>query len=1036
MDSPMPGKSPQFFRKEQWKGDADALAGKLQRAIQGEVRFDEGSRALYAADASNYRQVPIGVVLPANVDDVIQTVALANSYEAPILSRGAGTSLAGQCCNVAVVIDMSKYFNQIIELNREKKTARVRPGLVLDVLRKEVTNYGLNFGPDPATHNHCTLGGMLGNDSCGIHSVMAQNFGPGSRTADNVVDMEILTYDGLRLRVGPTTEAELETIIAAGGARGHIYARLKKLRDKYASLIRRRYPNIPRRVSGYNLDELLPEKGFNVARALVGTESTCVTILEATMQLMDDFPCRTLVVLGYADVYEAADDVTQIMSYKPVGLEGLDDKLIHFNIKRGIHESSIKMMPEGRGWLLVEFGGRTKAEADARAYGMMESIKKQPHPPAIKLFEDRQEETLLWEVRESGLGATAFVPGMKDAWPGWEDSAVPPIRMGDYLRELRALFHKFGYEAALYGHFGQGCVHCRIDFDLVTTEGLLRYRRFVGEAADLVLSFGGSLSGEHGDGQSRAELLPKMYGAELVQAFREFKAIWDPRSKMNPGKIVDPYPILSNLRLGPDYNPPEMETHFKYPHDHHSFARAALRCVGIGKCRRQEGGTMCPSYMVTREEEHTTRGRAHLLWEMLNGDLIQKGWRDRHVLESLDLCLACKGCKADCPVNVDMATYKAEFLSHYYKGRLRPRPAYSMGLIYWWARMASLAPSIVNYFTHTVPFDRIAKWLGGISPLREMPSFARQTFKAWFFKRGLRNLGRPQVLLWADTFNNYFFPDTLKAAVEVLERADYQVIVPQPSLCCGRPLYDFGMLNTAERLLKEILETLRPQIQAGIPIVGLEPSCVSVFRDELVNLFPSNLDANRLCNQTFTLAEFLRRKAGDFKIPTLRRPALVHGHCHHKAIMGLTCEEALYKSMGLDFQVLESGCCGMAGSFGFETDKYDVSVKCGERVLLPAVRKASSNTLIIADGFSCREQIMELTPRKPLHTAEVLQMALHEKQERLTEPEPSWEGAVHRSQHDPNRSRPLVSAAVVAAGVAACSAALWWRRRKSRKEHS
>jgi FAD/FMN-containing dehydrogenase/Fe-S oxidoreductase len=1013
-----PKKPSHFPRKESWGGNASGLYRKLKENIEGEVRFDNGSRALYAEDASNYRQIPIGVVLPKTVNDVLTTIEMARLFGAPILSRGGGTSLAGQCTNVAVVMDMSKYFNQILEINDRAKTARVRPGIVLDHLKRQTCHHKLTFGPDPATHSRCTIGGMLGNNSCGIHSVMAQNYGPGPRMADNLVEAEIVTYEGIRLRVGATSEDELRQIISAGGPRGAIYSNLKALRDKYAMLIRKRYPNIPRRVSGYNLDELLPENGFNVARALVGSESTCVTFLEATLQLMDDKPCRTLAVLGYQDVYEAGEHVTEIMRFKPVGLEGLDKRLIEDNLKLGRHKRNLEMMPKGDGWLMVEFGGKSKEESDALAYGMLAAVGRKGHIVDSKIFDDPEEEQMLWEVRESGLGATAFVPGRRDAWSGWEDSAVPPECVGEYLRDLRKLFHKFGYEAALYGHFGQGCIHCRIDFEVTTTDGLLHYRKFVEEAAHLVTSYGGSLSGEHGDGQSRAELLPIMFGEELVKAFAEFKGIWDPRGKMNPGKVSDPYPILSNLRLGQDYNPPEWETHFKYPGDQYSFARAALRCVGIGKCRRDEGGTMCPSYMVTFEEEHATRGRAHLLWEMLHGDLIKHGWRDHHVRESLDLCLACKGCKADCPVNVDMATYKAEFLSHYYKRRLRPRAAYAMGLIYWWARAASLMPRAVNYLTHRRPFSDIAKWLGGIAPQREMPSFAEETFKQWWFKRPLRNTDRPQVILWPDTFNNHFYPDTLKAAVEVLESAGYWVIVPRESLCCGRPLYDFGMLDAAEQLLKQIMEALRPHIRANTPIVGLEPSCVSVFRDELTNLFPHDFDARRLKENVFTIAEFVEKKT-NIKPPKLHRSAIVHGHCHHKAIMGVDCEKELYKAMGLDFNVLESGCCGMAGSFGFEKgQKYDVSVKCGERVLLPAVRDAGKHELIIADGFSCREQIKELTTREAIHTAEVLRLALHTPQET---PEPERKQKVETKKG----ARLAIAGAVVAGAAAAFAAAAW-----------
>jgi Fe-S oxidoreductase len=534
----------------------------------------------------------------------------------------------------------------------------------------------------------------------------------------------------------------------------------------------------------------------------------------------------------------------------------------------------------------------------------------------------------------------------------------------------------YGYRGTLYGHFGHACVHSRLNFDMETAEGIAKYRRFVEEAADLVVSYGGSLSGEHGDGQSRAELLPKMFGPELVHAFNEFKSIWDPQWKMNPGKVVEPYKLDENLRLGAGYKPWDPPTHFQYVDDHGSMAHAMLRCVGVGKCRHHEGGVMCPSFRVTREEEHSTRGRAHLLWEMVEGDVIRDGWRDERVKDSLDLCLACKGCKSDCPVGVDLATYKAEFLSHYYKGRVRPRSAYAFANIDIWARLASAAPGLVNLTTQ-MPFLRdIAKLVAGIPRQRQIPPFAPQTFRAWYRNRRPRNAGEKPVLLWPDTFNNYFLPDTAKAAVDVLEAAGFEVELPQTGLCCGRPLYDWGMLDRAKALLLQILDALAPEIEAGIPLVVLEPSCAAVFRDEMIGLFPSDQRAQRLSKQTFLLSEFLEKRAPHFELPKLARKALIHGHCHHKSLMKMSDEEAVLRRMGIDHQAPAPGCCGMAGSFGFEADKYEVSMDIGELELLPAVRQASPESLIIADGFSCREQIAQGTDRHALHLAEVIQMAL------------------------------------------------------------
>jgi FAD/FMN-containing dehydrogenase/Fe-S oxidoreductase len=959
--------------------DRDTLAAQLRLRIEGEVRFDDGDRALYATDSSNYRQVPIGVVLPRTKDDVIETVALCRRHGAPVLARGGGTSLAGQTCNVAVVLDFSKYMDRVVSLDPEKKEARVLPGVVLDNLRDAAERHHLTFGPDPATHDHCTLGGMIGNNSCGVHSIMA------GKTDDNIEELEILTYDGLRMRVGRTSAEELARIIAEGGRRGAIYAGLKALVDRYGDQIRARFPDIPRRVSGYGLEQLLPENGFHVARALVGTEGTCVTVLEATVRLVSSPPARALVVLGYPDVYTAGDHVPEIMAHKPIGLEGFDDRMIDAMKKKGLHPDDVRLLPDGGGWLLVEFGGETKEEASDKAHALMDALKQGDHAPTIKCFDDPTEAGKVWLVRESALGATALVPGLPLTWPGWEDSAVPPEKVGAYLRDLRALFERYDYDCSFYGHFGQGCIHVRIDFDLETARGIATFRAFLDDAADLVVRYGGSISGEHGDGQAKAALLPKMYGDELVQAFREFKAIWDPDNKMNPGKVVDPYQPTENLRLGTDYHPIPVHTHFKFPEDQGSFAGATLRCAGVGKCRREGSDnagdeTMCPSYMVTHEEEHSTRGRARLLFEMLQGDPLTHGWREEKVHEALDLCLACKGCKHDCPVNVDMATYKAEFLSHYYDHRRRPLAAYSMGLIYWWARLAARMPRVVNVATQTPLLRTLAKALGGIAPGRRIPAFASQTFTDWFRARGPRNDGKREVILWPDTFNNHFHPQTAQAAVEVLEAAGYRVTIPERPLCCGRPLYDWGMLDRAERLLRQILDTLRPQIAAGIPVIGLEPSCVAVFRDELLGLFPDDTDAKRLSQQTFLLSEFLVNER--YTPPKLPRKAVVHGHCHHKAIMTMAAEEKILDGLGLEYDVLASGCCGMAGAFGFERgDHYDVSIKAGERVLLPAVRAAAPETLVVADGFSCREQIAQTTDRRALHLAQLLQMALHEGSE-------------------------------------------------------
>ncbi len=1001
--------------------DAAALDQALRRHLRGDVRFDSSTRALYATDGSNYRQVPIGVVLPRDADDVIAAVSLAREYGAPLLCRGSGTSLAGQCCNVALVLDFTRYMGNILEIDPARRTARVQPGVVLDNLRNAAEKHHLTFAPDPASHDRCTLGGMIGNNSCGVHSVMA------GKTDDNIEALDVLTYDGLRLNVGKTGDAELEQIIREGGRRGEIYAGLKQLRDQYADLVRQRFPNIPRRVSGYNLNFLLPESGFDLARALVGSEGTCVAVLEATCRLVESPPARVLLLIAYPDIFQCADHVPDVMAHKPIGLEGIDDLLVEYTRRRGINSEGLALLPEGGGWLLAEFGADTVAAAEAQASGLMKALTRGPNPPGMRLFTNREQVKRVWEVRESSLGVISYVPGEDLTWEGWEDSAVAPEKLGRYLRDLRQLLNSFEYRSTLYGHFGHGCVHNRVNFDLQSKPGIAKFRKFMEAATDLVVSHGGSISGEHGDGQARAELLPRMFGEELITAFREFKTIWDPAWKMNPGKLVEPYRMDENLRLGADYRPWDPETHFQFPHDHGSMTHAMLRCVGVGKCRREEGGIMCPSWRVTHEEEHSTRGRAHLLWEMAKGDVIRDGWRDEDVKQSLDLCLSCKGCKSDCPVSVDLATYKAEFLSHYHEGRLRPRSHYAFANIDFWARLASKAPGLVNLATQ-LPFLRdIAKLVAGMPHQRSIPAFAPETFRAWFERRmpERRQPQNPQgspVMLWPDTFNNYFLPDTAKAAVEVLEAAGFRVSIPDSILCCGRPLYDFGMLDRAQRLLLKILDTLAPEIEAAVPIVVLEPSCAAVFRDELINLFPDDARAQKLSRQTFLLSEFLEKKAANFQLPNLPVKALIHGHCHHKSLMKMTDEESVLRKMGIAWSAPAPGCCGMAGSFGFDEEKYDVSMAIGELELLPAVRQAPVDSLIIADGFSCREQISQCSDRHALHLAEVIAGA-------LKGPLPA-EGAYPETPHVARRQAELDGSmkrsGLALAGIAAAAALLWW----------
>lgn len=945
------------------------LATGLQEVVSGEVRFDEGSRALYANDASIYRQVPLGVVLPRDAGDVLAALEVCREHDVPIFGRGCGTGLAGQSVNDAVMFDFTKYMHEIVDLDPASATARVQPGVVCDDLRHAAAEHGLTWSVDPATHDRCTFGGMIGNNSCGTHSVM------GGKTVDNVIELDVVTYDGTRMRVGPTDAEQLREILAGDDRRAGIYRDLVDLRDRHAESIRQRYPDIPRRVSGYNLDDLLPEKGLDVARALVGTESTCVIVLEATVRLLPDPPVHTLLVVGFPDAATAADHVPELSETGVIGLECFDAGVIDNLHKHGVDVPGVTDLPPGQAWLLAEYGAETGQRADELVEQAANRVTSPGHP---RVLEDPALQGEVWEIRRSAIEYSR-IPGEHAGLAGWEDAAVPPDRLGDYIRDYCGLLERHGYHAVLFGHFGQGCMHNRLDLDLETRAEVDNFSRFLDEAGDLVVSYGGSLSGEHGDGRLRANQLGKMFGEDLVGAFAQFKGIWDPDARMNPGRVVRPDDPVTDLRHGPDYAPRPVKTHFAFPEDEHGFSDAVNRCFGIGKCRHTSGGTMCPSYMVTREEKHSTRGRARMLLEMMNGHLgpdsdNDAGWRDEHVKDSLDLCLSCKGCKGDCPAEVDIASYKAEFLSHYYAGRLRPRAAYALGLVPVWARLARRSPRLVNGALHAPVLGRLGKLAAGVAPQREAPTFAEQSFREWFAGHESPPGGNP-VILWPDTFTDNFTPEIGIAAVDVLEDAGFTVSIPEKVLCCGRPLYDFGMLTTAERWLRRILRELRQPAIDGVPLVGLEPSCLAVFRDELLNLFPDDADARRISRQSFTLSELLLQH--DYHpATTLARDALVQTHCHQHAVIGADADAEMMRRVGLSARHEDTGCCGMAGSFGFERgDKYEVSVAAGERALLPEVRAADPDELILADGFSCREQIGQLTERHAVHLAQVLAMA-------------------------------------------------------------
>jgi Fe-S oxidoreductase len=801
---------------------------------------------------------------------------------------------------------------------------------------------------------------------------------------------------------------------------------------------------VPRRVSGYNLDELLPERGFNVARALVGTESTCVTVLRAKFKLTPALLRRTLVVVEYDELHEAAEHCMEIIEqWKPIGLEALDHELIEDQLIGGKHVSDIEELPRrdapDSAWLLVQFGADEPGESETTAERFRQwLIDEKGYPDdRIEIMPSQQEgghSGDIWQVREGGLGATAFPPDGQDHWPGWEDSAVPPSRIGAYIRDLRALYEKYDYRGAMYGHFGQGCVHSRISFDLRTAHGIAKFRRFMEEAADLCASYGGSISGEHGDGQARAELLVKQYGDELLEAMREFKRIWDPDWKMNPGKVVDPYRLDEHLKLGTDYNPWRPPVRFAYQLDKGDFAHHTLRCVGVGKCRVPDASTvMCPSYMVTREEKDSTRGRARLLFEMLQGDVITDGWQSKEVYDALDLCLACKGCTSDCPVQVDMPTMKSEFLHHHFKSlrRWRPRYAYAFGFIDQAARVASQVPELVNFVTQTPGLARVAKWAAGMAPERDIPKFAPITLQQWWQARGgTRNPSGRRVVVWPDTFNNHFHTDVGVAAVEAIESAGWQVVMPSGHVCCGRPLYDYGFLDLAGRYLQRTLDVLRDEIRQGTPVVGVEPSCLAVFKDELTGMLPHDDDAQRLAQCAMHFSEFFEKY--EIPVPRLERKALVWGHCHHKATGGMDPEHKLLERMGIDIKPVSGGCCGLAGSWGFEEGHHEISMQCGEQALLPAVRDAAPDTLVIANGFSCKTQIEQAgTGRRALHVAQAMKMAREQGSGGHVAGRPEEPYYAARPQPDARRRAVRLGAAGAAAGAVAVGAAAMIKAQRS-----
>ena len=958
--------------------DLTALRKDLESTVRGTVALDAGTLALYTSDASNYRRVPLAVVIPETIDDCVAAVRACATHGVPVIPRGGGTSIAGNSIGTGVVIDTSRHLRAIVDIDPAARTATVQPGVILDDLRAATAEHGLTFAPDPSTHSRCTIGGMVGNNACGSHSVAW------GTTADNIVSLDVLLSDGTRMTVGSEHTAEgFADLAERPGREGEIHAALARLTETYRAELRTAMPEFRRRISGYALDRLLPEKGRDVAAALVGTEGTCVMVLGATVRLVETPAARALAVLGYADAPAAADAVPDLLGYSPLTVEGINDRMVAALDRHG--SRSRVPLPSGGAWLLVEIAGQDHEEAAEAAEAMIAALDGVGRPQDAAVVADPTHQKALWRIREEGAGLTSRTPDGIEAWSGWEDAAVPPENLGDYLRDFDDLMARHDRYGVVYGHFGDGCLHVRIDFELTHEEGRRAYRAFMEEAAEIVVRHGGSLSGEHGDGQARSELLARMYPQGLIDAFGEFKRIWDPAGLMNPGIIVDPVPLDSDIRVATDLRPePPLisQATLAYGEDDGDFVKALRRCSGVGKCRRQSGpGVMCPSYQVTQEEKHSTRGRAHLLFEMASGEVITDGWRSEEVRESLDLCLSCKGCLSDCPVNVDMASYKAEFLHQHYRGRVRPAAHYSMGWLPLLARLAALAPAEANRMVRLPGVSSLAKKVAGVAAERDLPTFATTTFTRAFHRRLKRGEGRqggPKVVLWPDTFGNLFHPRVLTSAVQVLEDAGFTVVLPKGQVCCGLTWVSTGQLDVARAVMRRAVTTLEPLVSQGLPVVGLEPSCTAALRHDLVELLPGEESA-RIAAAVHTFAEFLNEYAPDWVPPRVDASALAQVHCHQHAVMGFDADQELIARAGIDGDVLDSGCCGLAGDFGFTKGHYEVSQAIGERELLPRVRAAGDDTLVLADGYSCRTQIEQGTGRRALHLAEALAQGLNRR---------------------------------------------------------
>ncbi len=911
------------------------------------------ARAMYASDASLYRVPPLAVVRPQHVDEILATLDVCRTLGIPLTMRGAGTSLAGNAVGPGVVLDVSRHLNRVIDIDPDAKTATVEPGVVQADLQRAAVPFGLRFGPDPSTHNRATLGGMIGNNACG-----ARALGYG-RTSDNVISLDVVTGTGERLA------------LRAGGSETPLHGELRAIAASNLAVIRTEFGRFGRQISGYALENLLPENGLNVARLLAGSEGTLAVTLGATVQLVSAPKHTRLVVLGYPDMAAAADAVPLLLPHGLTACEGIDSRIVDV-VRQRRGATAVPELPRGGGWLFVEVAGDEAGDVNAVARAVIVDAGALD----ALVITNPVAAAALWRIREDGSGLVARSSDGKQSHAGWEDAAVPPAVLGAYLREFESLLAAHQLTGVPYGHFGDGCVHVRIDFPFAAPEGTTVFRNFLTEAAQLVASYGGSLSGEHGDGRARSELLPAMYSAAALELFGRVKLAFDPAGILNPGVLVDPRSVTADLRAVA-VQPLRDALAFAYPEDDHDFSTAVHRCTGVGKCRADlttTGGVMCPSYQATRDEKDSTRGRARVLQEMTRGTLITGGWRSPEVEAALDLCLSCKACSTDCPTGVDMAMYKSEALYQRYRGRIRPRSHYTLGRLPQWAQLASHTPRLVNALMKQRQFAGLARRIAGVDERRALPSFATQTFRDWFAThRPPDRDGATPLLLFVDSFTNHFTPEVGRAAVQVLTAAGYQVQITPTGTCCGLTAISTGQLDVARRTLTRATSTLASLVAGGTPIVGLEPSCTAVLRSDAVDLLGTN-ESRTVAAATHTLAELLAATPG-YQPPDLTNVDVVaQPHCHHHAVMGWEADAALLRDAGANVDRV-GGCCGLAGNFGAERGHYDVSVAVAENALLPALRDADLDGVVLADGFSCRTQIGELAGRRSRHLAELLAAA-------------------------------------------------------------